>query len=251
MKIHSNFKDYYDYVEYIYSPEGGDKSLPFYRNKIDRFKSGHELFRLDVKDINLRPVPRPTPPWAKGGYKDEYHFPWSLRWCVVCGKYYLLVAEKKKIPWEESTTFKPYRLIHEGHPAFSDLYYHSFFLNRDDNSIKIEDVIGVKDPELFKLSKLLKLPTFVIQTWTTDRYPYTPGDKRKVGIHIQNLLPNLGHLGFAGLIPPERMYQELSMFMGSVLREPPDNAPPVNVSDNDRLVQKGFDLKVSFRGKVK
>jgi hypothetical protein len=44
------------------------------------------------------------------------------------------------------------------------------------------------------------------------------------------------------------MYQEIAMFLTS-LRDNPDSLPPAKVSDKDRLTQKGFDAKISFRGK--
>jgi hypothetical protein len=60
-------------------------------------------------------------------------------------------------------------------------------------------------------------------------------------------LPRLGELGFAAIFSAEQAYQNLSYFVGNYLRDSADLNPPAAVSDRDRIVQHGFDLKKSFR----
>jgi hypothetical protein len=53
------------------------------------------------------------------------------------------------------------------------------------------------------------------------------------------------------LIPATQMYQELSYFMGNTIKEHPDTEPPVEVSNNCKIINAGFDLKQSFRHRMK
>lgn len=50
---------------------------------------------------------------------------------------------------------------------------------------------------------------------------------------------------------PEQIWQKLYHFCSNVLRENPDTMQPVQVDDKTKIVQAGFDLKTSFRGKQK
>lgn len=245
MKIVSNFKDYYDYVEYLYSPEGGDERLPLFRSKVDKTKDGNEGLVFNLTGIrNLPYVSFRSQYYHKGGLE---RFPWRLKWCVVNGKYYLLVTDAKLNAFgaycrSEAAylSYKPYKLLKQQHPCFPHLTSGTRWLSGGYNdSLSIEGAIGVHSDILVTLSKQVGSPIFTIREWSSN------------SVTVDNQIPNLGQLGFAALIPPEQMYQETAMFYGSVMRDTPDNNPPVAVSDKDRLIQKGFDAKVSFRGKVK
>lgn len=74
---------------------------------------------------------------------------------------------------------------------------------------------------------------------------------RTVGRHcsIPVRLPVLAELGFASVVKPEQMYQDIAYFVGNTIFTNPDIACPVIVSEKDRIVGHGFDLKTSFRGK--
>jgi hypothetical protein len=246
MKIISNFKDYYDYIEFLYSPEGGDERLRFFRSKIDKTKDGNEGLTVELSE-RIRSIPDIP-------YKDKYYangnmskFPWVLKWCVVNGKYYLLVADavldslggycKSEAAY---LGFKPYKLLRQDHPAFSHLACTGHWFRASSERLKEVDIVGVPSDTLTELSKEIGSPIFSIRGWTNGK-----------SVTVDNQIPNLGHLGFAALTPPEQMYQELAMYYGNVMRDSPDNSPPITVSDKDRLIQKGFDSKLSFRGKTK
>ena len=51
----------------------------------------------------------------------------------------------------------------------------------------------------------------------------------------------------AGIMSAEQCYQEISHFLGNVLRENPDTKPPVQVDDKHKIIGAGFDTKTSFR----
>jgi hypothetical protein len=234
MKIQSKFKDYYDYVEYLYSPEGGDPTNTYVRRDMwqsDRLNSGHEHFTVEkVGVIPDYPQPKSDRIWNRG--PESPPFRWTYTWCSVCGKLYLLVSERSDP--------RKYKLITETHPSLSLVYSKSFGDWFKEPTIK--DLIGVPNSACVKISKELQTPVFILNDDTYTLSRKTPE------IIVPRVTPNLGDLGFASLISAEQIYQEIAMFLTS-LRGNPDSLPPVNISDKDRLTQKGFDAKISFRGK--
>jgi hypothetical protein len=227
MKIQSKFKDYYDYVEYLYSQEGGDPSNTYVRK---------ELSQPDQPDssnvyVNVNETERiPEVPTRRDYYGEI--LPWAFKWCSVCGELYLLVSK---------ISFTPdWRLITEDHPSLRMVHssHRRWF-----EEIRMDEIWGVPNKSCVDISRQLQVPVFVIEP--TPRFS---GLKKSPQVAVSREIPILGKLGFASAIPAEQMYQNISMFMAS-LRDSPDSVPPVSVSDKDRLVQKGFDAKISFRGK--
>jgi hypothetical protein len=231
MKILSKFKDYYDYVEYLYSQEGGDPANTCVRRDLeskDECSCGY--FSIGVKgEIPPKPSPKDSV-WGR----NPNIFPWVYKWCSVCGKLYLLVSE-------EPGVYKPkYKLITENHPSLSLVYSRShgnWFKEPDINGL-----IGVPNSACVEISKKLQIPVFTLEE------SHRVGSRKPFQITLNQTVPNLGELGFASLFTAEQMYQEIAMFLTS-LRDNPDSLPPVDISDKDRLAQKGFDAKISFRGK--
>ena len=64
-------------------------------------------------------------------------------------------------------------------------------------------------------------------------------------------MPNLGELNFGRMIPAEQMWQDIRATITDVLRPNPDRAPPVEISNEDKIHKAGFDGKTSFRHPVK
>jgi hypothetical protein len=230
MKILSKFKDYYDYVEYLYSQEGGDPANTYVRRDLeskDEYSCGY--FSIGVKGgIPAKPLPKADGYW---GRKPD-PFPWAYKWCSVCGKLYLLVS------YEPGVYLPKYKLITEAHPSLALVYSRSpgvWFKEPD-----IKDLIGVPNSACVEVSKKLQIPVFTLG----DNYRGLEPSH----ITLNRTVPNLGELGFASLFTAEQMYQEIAMFLTS-LRDNPDSLPPVDISDKDRLTQRGFDAKISFRGK--
>lgn len=230
MKILSKFKDYYDYVEYLYSQEGGDPANTYARRDVEgRDEYSDKYFSIGVKGgIPAKPSPKDGIFWKR----NPDVFPWSYKWCSVCGKLYLLVAE------EPGVCLPKYKLITEAHPSLDLVYSRSpgvWFKEPD-----IKDLIGVPNSACVEVSKKLQIPVFTLGGNYRGLEPSH--------ITLNRTVPNLGELGFASLFTAEQMYQDIAMFLTS-LRDNPDSLPPVDISDNDRLTQKGFDAKISFRGK--
>jgi hypothetical protein len=233
MKILSKFKDYYDYVEYLYSQEGGDPANTYVRRDVEgRDEYSDECFSIGAKGgIPPKPSPKDDIYWKR----NPDVFPWSYKWCSVCGKLYLLVTEKPGV------CLPKYKLITEAHPSLDLVYSRSpgvWFKEPD-----IKDLIGVPNSACVEVSKKLQIPVFILGESYIPKHLREPPH-----ITLNRTVPNLGELGFASLFTAEQMYQEIAMFLTS-LRDNPDSLPPVDISDKDRLTQKGFDAKISFRGK--
>lgn len=232
MRILSKFKDYYDYVEYLYSQEGGDPTNTYVRRDVEgKDEYSSDWFSIRAKgEIPSKPKPKADKYW---GRKSD-PFPWIYKWCSVCGKLYLLVAE-------EPGVYSPkYKLITETHPSLSLVYSESPGHWFKEPAIK--ELIEVPNSACVEVSKKLQIPAFILED------PYYKHLIEPFHITLNRTVPNLGELGFASIIPAEQMYQEIAMFLTS-LRDNPDSLPPVDISDKDRLTQKGFDAKISFRGK--
>lgn len=232
MKILSKFKDYYDYVEYLYSQEGGDPANTYVRRDVEgRDEYSDIWFSIGVKGgIPAKPSPKGSIFWKR----NPDVFPWAYKWCSVCGKLYLLVTE------EPGVCLPKYKLITEAHPSLDLVYSRSpgvWFKEPD-----IKDLIGVPNSACVEVSKKLQIPVFILED------PHYKHLREPFHVTLNRTVPNLGELGFASLFTAEQMYQEIAMFLTS-LRDNPDSLPPVDISDKDRLTQKGFDAKISFRGR--
>jgi hypothetical protein len=263
MKIRSNFKDYYDYVEYLSSPEGGDPKVVYMRTKLgDPKESGYGMENGGPNARGLPLFPSPIPKWFNRdkGYDPKDKLPWKFKWCVVCGKFYLLIAERNPKgclldfygdPILEPNYFagyKNWKLVTVDHPVWEHVYLGRSIISPEPLT---QDTIsrrflGHQSDGAITIARAVNAPAFTIAgsgaKWEGGRWV----DDH---VSVERIIPNLGSLGFASLVPAERMYQELALFVGNVLSESPDVRPPAEVSDKERLVQKGFDLKTSFRGK--
>jgi hypothetical protein len=242
MKILSRFTDYYDYVEYLYSPEGGDPENVYNRVITES--------RIQVKGnipIYLQPAPLIG---KKRGYSGWHDFPWRYKWCVVCGRLYLLVRDGASNPvdrfGQDSTRgdLSGFKLITENHPSWEKTGRRSW----TNEKIVPRMYIGSENETCHRIAKQISAPVFIIHAFHNQNYIHSTGQYNYV-VDLDPKVPNLGQLGFASIVSPERMYQEIAMYLPN-LKENPDNQPPTKVSDKDRLVQKGFDSKVSFRGKL-
>lgn len=216
MRIVSKYKDYYDYVEYLYSPEGGDSNLVYTRN-------GSGLGVTVSQDVA-------TPGWefSSGFIGTRFAGKYKFKWVALAGYLYLIV--NGKLLTEESEVFKDYETMRsEAKHFYGTLRYFREVTLKPTPSLKVDS-----------LSRQLGQPVFFIEA-SSDRNPK---------FFVPSEIPNLGQLGFASVISAEQMYQTLAMYLANVIRENPDNTPPAHVSDKDRIVQHGFDLKTSFRGKA-
>jgi len=221
MKISSPFKDYYDYVGNQYS--GGDPKVPYIRHKINC----GQLNTISAKVSNL-PDSTCSP-----------HSIYEYKWLVLCGCYYLMLRPSDKHKMFAHTFWEP----KEWHILDPDLHadiYNSFVCKKrffmETIDYKYQDYCGRFDENLVSLSKQVKAPVFCIsKVFRTD------------SVYIDELVPILASVGIPKLIKAEQLYQELAYFISNKMVESADLKVPVNVSDKDQIVAKGFDIKQSFR----
>jgi hypothetical protein len=227
MKIKSPFKDYYDYVSHIYG--GGDERNTYLRNRIKPLLvlGSGELYEDGVSiETNLVS----GLPYNIGAYENSKRI--EFKWLVVCGKYYLLVGYKPEFGFTQfhildeklDNKFLEYIKTRKSKPWASNKIKNSY-----------DDYMGVYSKTLIDISKTIKQPVFII-----NRVGYRD-------IQIESRIPNLGDLGFASIIKPEQLYQEIAYYISNIMVESVDIKPPVDLVDKDRIVQHGFDLKQSFR----
>lgn len=236
MKIKSSFKDYYDHIEHI---NGGDPKVIYLRHRLKPLRdigTSHIAEKLRFA-FNLG---RALPHSYSHAYRDC-----NFKWCIICGKYYLLVeqtpTDKPIIPWTvvtpESAMMK--RLCPEKEKR-----------KWLDRVVTPDFYFGSTSTSAIELCQLLKQPVFIVES---NGYGYLQGDdmsyhrKRTQMVIVECELPILKDLGFASVIPAEIMYQDIAYFMSNTIRTNPDNNPPVEIENQDKIVGHGFDLRESFR----
>ena len=226
MKIISPFKDYYDYLATQY---GIDNSLVYVRKD----------FESDVvrdQKLNLKEMFA----FNRHELSDRYRY----RYLVVLGKFYLVV---RKCPQpNEIDTFKWEIFDAERHDILKEANEryakYRFYYGR----VSVETLTNYFHQGFVELSKIIQQPIFFIDTFTYS------GKKGCYEIKIEREMPNLANLGMPHFYSAEQLYQDLEYFLMNTMKDNPDIIPPVNVSDKDMIVAKGFDIKTSFRkGKTK
>jgi hypothetical protein len=79
-----------------------------------------------------------------------------------------------------------------------------------------------------------------------ERYVWNPKTWKSEG--YKAFIPILSEFGFAARIPAEEMYMTIYNYLGWLKDNP---APPDNQTDKEKTVSHGFDVKRSFRPKMK
>ena len=220
MIIHSQYKDYYDYVAHLYG--GGDPSILYMRHRLVPLNEFNHPGALELQQKGLKYVPWSTP-------HDDVHF----KWLAVCGKQYLLVSEHA---FGEVANYKI--LSHEAHPkVWETLSKKRRWSNEHSSPL---DYVGVTSSAVVELSKKVGAPVFIYTFYRRD----------DGGVTVAGEIPILVDLGLARLVPAQTLYQDLSYFMGNTIKDSPDMMPATKMSDKEKISQHGFDLKQSFRHRV-
>ncbi len=245
MKIKSTYKDYYDHQAHIYG--GGDPRITYVRAPIQPTLIADTaaisvMARHHDSITLLCAFPRKwadviNPRWVQHGNDEKAG---DVRWLAIAGRLFLLVG----MPTTPSGAMS-YTVVSEKNPDHAPTIYRltrrrPYFL---DNPFQIADLIGGEEPALIPLSRALGSPVFII-----SGFAYIAGDpKRRLALTIETTIPIIGDLGIPTMYAPSQIYQDIAYFIGNTLHESPDIATPVSVSDRDRIIQHGFDVKVSFR----
>lgn len=213
MVIQSKFKDYYDYVAHLYG--GGDPRIVYQRKRIENTK------------VEMQKCPLPDLTQVTSWYTTDQN-PLQFAFLIVTATPYLLLRADS-YQWKG---LEGYRIIE---PRTLDAQRrHAWWTPQ-------WEFIGQPSANLLELSRLVDAPVFVV----TDINPRWPKDGVTVG--VDELCPVLKEVGMPALISPEQMYQQLAYFMGNTMHPSPDTQPPVEVSNRDKILAAGFDLRQSFR----
>jgi hypothetical protein len=220
MKILSSFKDYYDFIAHRYG--GGDPRIVYVRDRIaPREEWGESTLKVEIPKCPL---------YDPRSWTDS-DADYSLAYLVVCGKAYLLSRQNTDVWPDNVNSWK----LRDPETVKNPRRY----FQRD---FGVE--FGKENPILIDLSQRINAPVFVITAithkWRTELDV----------VHIAGQCPILKELGIPSKIPAAQMYQELASFMGNTIKPSPDTAPPVEVSNRDKILAAGFDLKQSFRHRV-
>lgn len=217
MKIISPFKDYYDWIAGKYG--GGDPRLIYKRTKIQG---------QDTKDRVIYDIVSGRSYELSSLNANRYRLgksTYSFNILIFCGRQYLVV----KI--DGATNI----LSEEKHP---DLWQ---MLNKTSKGItslllkstSIDFYLGKQTQFAENLCKQYDQPVLLIING--------------LGAVVDDRIPVLQDVGFASIMSAEQCYQEISHFLGNVLRESPDTKPPVEIDDKYKIIGAGFDTKTSFR----
>ena len=121
----------------------------------------------------------------------------------------------------------------------------SYLFNRNN---LISTKIGVlEDPNnyILEIHKKLQLPVFSSRTFYD--YPNTDITNNNNNNKITIAIPNLSEIqGISGIVSTFEIYQGISNFLVE-LKGNVDLIPPVDLSNDDKIVKAGFDIKSSFR----
>jgi len=219
--IQSNFKDFYDYVAHLYG--GGDPKIQYLRHRL-----------RPINEFGWSPATEIDYPLKRSLHllRPDRYSPFEYKYLVIAGRYYLLA---------KSETGEYYVLNKDQHPKqLANLTKARYFREK----VTYETLVNCWDDDLIGLSVALNAPVFVIEGY---HYDYR---NRKTVLKIDSKIPILAELGIPALHSAEQIYQDIAYFIGNKMKESPDLKPPVNVSDKDRIVQHGFDLRQSFRHRV-
>lgn len=215
MKIISKFTDYYDNVAWTYG--GGDPKIRYERRNLEDVGP----FKMDLPLAPLRDK------WQYSCLRDDY-----LHRSLIVGNRIYAIFSADNQHW-----FLP-DLEHEIVTQNPPFHWREEY--------KGKELYYVKTDKAIDLCRLVAQPVFWLDYDILGRRKNEPPN-----ITVLSEVPRLCEIhNFAKFYPPDQIYQDLSYVIGNLMHNPPDDNPPVQVDEKIRLQKKGFDLKISFRGKV-
>lgn len=233
MIVKSPFKDYYDFVAKRYG--GGDPRVVYARDRLAPCKTFDGQIYETHRTVEMTEFPFPSPEDFFG--RPDCDEALSTLFLVVAGKLYLIARMAKS---SEPRNPNTYRLQSPEPPALPKTRKWRWNYWR-----RYLPAFGKEHPQLIELSRLIQAPVFAISGVVV------PWRSSKTRITICGQCPILGTVGFPSLISPFEMYQDLAYFVGNTMKPVPDTEPPVEVSNREKILKAGFDLRQSFRHRVR
>lgn len=254
MKILSNYKDYYDYLAYQY---GVDETVVFKRNRILPLPTDLAPVSLPVcASANETTNAVPVPAYSASGYTLT-NWRYYERLEKICQFEFVSIAGTQYCYLYEYDRNKKSALMRI--PAIADYLAYESWHEKNGNNPKFYFPwpaiwAGANSPFIGQIPPAIIPPDI--------DYPHLPLDRKlheKLGSAIlwkqlanpdgsrSLVMPNLSRItGFSGLCPATRIYQDICNFL-QARRQTPDNAPPVALDNDSKILKHGFDLKKSFR----
>lgn len=227
MVIKSIYKDYYDYVAHQYG--GGDPKIAYARNRIAPMTDYGSESTVKVEMDGRFPI-----------YRIQDIVPYEDRdkreaaYLIVAGKPYLLTKGNTLSRDVNDFRIQPLNYFEEYEKKRSRRWW-----MRHENM-----ELGKEYPFFVELSRKIQAPVFVI-LYSDRRF-----NSDKIEVTVSGQCPILEKIGMPAFVPAPQMYQEIAYFVGNTMKEHPDTEPPVEVSNNCKIVNAGFDLKQSFRHRM-
>jgi hypothetical protein len=223
MKIRSKFKDYYDFVGRRY---GEDPDVLYNRGSIPS------------KDYKVDPGRGRYPStfasyWMKSRESVPDRTTYQLE-ILVAGELIFPVVRmitRNSHPVYELPDTVAYR--HLDQPTLHWLHGSSKYEKEERIWKSFSEALEKLRPKLREAMVKLQAPVFLY---------------RADGIDTR--VPILSDFDIPSRIRPEDMWQNIYSVHQNVLRPNPDKMVPVQISEKDRIVKAGFDLKTSFRNPV-
>ena len=239
MIIISKFKDYYDFIIDKY---GRDEKII-----LDRRIILNNVINIDVREnIKFRFLkPNILPPYKN--YDKQICF----KFLVICGKIYIVKGlfhktQETNIQWDTFSlmTFEDLedkKIMKEfiNLIVFEDFGYFEkikLIKNNYKNHEKFKRFFNNEEYNyMIEISKKINRPIFMIDFFNINQNTLTVYFKVPILEKIK---------GISGILPPDKIYQDLSYFIGNVLTDQKEIHEP---SNKTKIVKAGFDLKTSFR----
>lgn len=252
MKIISPFKDYYDYVAHIY---GEDEKHTYLRPQSltlpDEFVEEEVPKRLEgmgkIYSAGMRYSI--TPPHHQESrflyhrWQEFYDFTKKFPTSVLsfCGYAIPLVTDVEKGKTFVIHNKEVWKKIHLN--IYTEDEIDKIFASKTwpSRSLYYPPNFETRSDQLVELSRKIKQPVFFAPSY------YNSNKGRTQLFFRTTQVPNLSTIDFPKLLSPEKAYQEIDYFVGNLMNPSPDLDPPAEVSDRDKIIQHGFDLKTSFR----
>lgn len=227
MKIKSNFKDYYDYIANQYG--GGDPKIVYLRHRLGTVEDigGTTIVRgITVRsDAKLPGYQLPRLIHDKSNYHTN-----SWKDLVVCGRVFPILPDA--VGSNKYVVFDPAKHSHLILPGRNQEKYMEYSPYWQDHA---------QSKGAISLHRELKTPVFVVN----HEFRY----QKYTEYHISGEYTILNDMMLAPYFPADQIYQELSYFIGNIMNDSPDMMPLPKppMTDKERILSHGFDLKQSFR----
>lgn len=224
MRIISNFKDYYDgAMKY------GQDPFIVYERFCDKLDCKNDISKLERNYVWT---------WQKRSFFENFSIDYkSFNSCVIgfCGKFYktLKTADDKLKYFYNAESVMKYVFSNTRVTSVNEKAIHSF-----KKQVKQFFAYNLKQTH----PDFVQWMTTIFQDKNTPYFVIEKVNRDEVSLVLN---PILWSYDFYKVMNPVQAYQEISMYVGGILRQPTKNT--VEISDKDIAIKKGFGHKYAFK----